>query len=189
MESAQVRRLGRRASLPRHRRVSSRTGGDISRRLGLWRSSALGQPFRCAFARMPFRRFASREVLLYRPVSGIQEQHALLTPPHAVVPLQFGFTHGRQPMDAIEALRTTARKAKEWGHHLFIASLEVDKAFDQLEAYSVERAVLEHRPCCGKWWDRKHVQLWRVRVATLKSCWAKLPGKARLAPPPSAIMS
>lgn len=48
-----------------------------------------------------------------------------------LVPLQFGLTLGRQPMDAIKALRTVDRKAKEGGHGLFIASFDIDKAFDQ----------------------------------------------------------
>lgn len=37
------------------------------------------------------------------------------------------------------------RKANEWSRHVFIASLDIANAFDQLEAYSLERVVQEHQ--------------------------------------------
>lgn len=78
-------------------------------------------------------------------------------------PLQFSFTPGRQPMDSIEALRTTGRNAKTCGHCLFVASPDVDTAFDQPEAYLMEGDFLEH-----------HAPAW--------------PGKARRAPPPRGLI-
>lgn len=43
-------------------------------------------------------------------------------------------------------LRTADRKANEWGPRLFIASVDVEKTFGHFQAYSEERALLEHRP-------------------------------------------
>lgn len=57
------------------------------------------------------------------------------------MPRQFGFTPGKQPMDDIEAMQRALRKNYEWGHSILIASFGVDKAFDQLEEYAMEKAL------------------------------------------------
>lgn len=59
------------------------------------------------------------------------------------IPHQFGFVKGRKPMEVTETLGVVFRKAHEWHCPLYIASLEVEKAFVQLEA-SVERSLLAH---------------------------------------------
>lgn len=41
-----------------------------------------------------------------------------------------------EPMDAMDALRTSARMAKSCGQCPVIARLDIERAFDQLEAYS-----------------------------------------------------
>lgn len=56
----------------------------------------------------------------------------------------FGFTTGS------EGIRGILRQAHEWGHKVYIASLDADKAFGQLEAYAVQQALLEHdAPACA----------------------------------------
>lgn len=58
--------------------------------------------------------------------------------------MQFGYTAGRQPMGAIETIRTIFWEGLDMGHIIDTASLDVDKAFDQFEAQAVEKAVLAH---------------------------------------------
>lgn len=48
-------------------------------------------------------------------------------------------------MDANESAPISARNLKQLCHRIFISSLDVDKAFDQREAHSMERVLLEHR--------------------------------------------
>lgn len=45
---------------------------------------------------------------------------------------------------AVTALRVLLQKAREWGFPLYIASLDVAQAFDQVEACAAERALREH---------------------------------------------
>lgn len=106
-----------------------------------------------------------------------------------LVPLQAGFTSGRPPMRTIEAHRSAAGKAKAWGHNLLIGTLDVDRAFDHIGAYSAGRARLEpYSPpwaiaLCGReWFARRLGQLRRACVATFLLLWEWCP--ARRARPP-----
>lgn len=57
---------------------------------------------------------------------------------------EFGFTAGRQPMDAIEASRTNAL------HRCFV-----------IASIDVEKVAPVHRACSEKWWTRKFGQWWQ----------------------------
>lgn len=43
-------------------------------------------------------------------------------------------------------------KARDWDHPLFIPSLDVEKAFDQIEAFAVEEAMHAHGALVWPWW-------------------------------------
>ena len=45
---------------------------------------------------------------------------------------QFGFRKGRGCADAVHVLRTVVKKSSEWGEPLFMAALDVAKAFDRV---------------------------------------------------------
>ena len=45
---------------------------------------------------------------------------------------QFGFRRGRGCADAVHVLRTIVEKSSEWGEELWIAALDVEKAFDRV---------------------------------------------------------
>lgn len=61
-----------------------------------------------------------------------------------IIDTQFGFVPGVQAMDITESDRNLLRKARGWGHPLYIASLGVGEAFDQFEAYAAQRALRDH---------------------------------------------
>lgn len=60
-----------------------------------------------------------------------------------LVAQQFGFPARHQSMNISEALRGILQDY-EWGHIVFIASLDLDTAFGQLEGFAVETNLLEH---------------------------------------------
>lgn len=113
--------------------------------------------------------------------------------PHAMSPLlpvHFGFAKGAQAMDAIEFLRTLVRKAHEWDHPPFIASLDVDKAFDQIEVTwwkrLCSRTWLLHGPlqlCSGNSWLNEPCIGWLVLRRSDRWKWVKVPGRGRRGPP------
>ena len=45
---------------------------------------------------------------------------------------QFGFRKGRGCVDAVHVLRMIVEKSAEWGEPLFMAALDVEKAFDRV---------------------------------------------------------
>lgn len=51
---------------------------------------------------------------------------------------------GSTPRGSPCRLTSIRRKGHESGHKVFIATLDVDKVFEQLQAYAVERALLDH---------------------------------------------
>lgn len=59
--------------------------------------------------------------------------------------LQVGFVRGRQPMDVTELPLEGFRKGHKWSRPVCIASLDVEKAFGQPDAWVVERSMLAHR--------------------------------------------
>lgn len=58
--------------------------------------------------------------------------------------VQLGLIADHQPMGATEAICALLRKGFACGHGIYIASLAVEKAFNQLEAWVVEEAVQDH---------------------------------------------
>lgn len=59
---------------------------------------------------------------------------------------QFGFRRGRGCTDAVHILRTVVEKSAEWGEPLFMAALDVEKAFDRVhhaDLFAALSAVLE----------------------------------------------
>lgn len=56
---------------------------------------------------------------------------------------QFGFRRGRGCADAVHILRTVVEKSNEWGEELWLATLDVEKAFDRVHHSSIFGALLE----------------------------------------------
>lgn len=86
------------------------------------------------------RCFCSTMFKLYDRLLGVAAARSM----SPLVMQQFSFARGRQGMDMSEALRCIVRRAHKWGHHFCMASSGADKAFDQVEAKSVLRAVVYH---------------------------------------------
>ena len=55
---------------------------------------------------------------------------------------QFGFRRGRGCTDAMHVLRTVVEKSDEWGEDLWLAALDVEKAFDRLHHTALFEALL-----------------------------------------------
>ena len=55
---------------------------------------------------------------------------------------QFGFRKGRGCSDAIHILRVVIEKSAEWGEQLWIATLDVEKAFDRVHHSSLFEALI-----------------------------------------------
>ena len=55
---------------------------------------------------------------------------------------QFGFRKGRGCADAIHILRMVIEKSAEWGEQLWIATLDVEKAFDRVHHSSLFEALM-----------------------------------------------
>ena len=55
---------------------------------------------------------------------------------------QFGFRRGRGCTDAVHVLRLVVEKSAEWGEQLWIAALDVEKAFDQVHHEDLFDALL-----------------------------------------------
>jgi hypothetical protein len=56
---------------------------------------------------------------------------------------QFGFRKGRGCADAVHILRTIIEKSAEWGEELWVATLDVEKAFDRVHHASLFAALME----------------------------------------------
>jgi hypothetical protein len=56
---------------------------------------------------------------------------------------QFGFRRGRGCSDAVHTLRMLVEKSAEWGQPLWIAALDVEKAFDRVHHSSLFAALLD----------------------------------------------
>ena len=56
---------------------------------------------------------------------------------------QYGFRRGRGCSDAIHVLRMVIEKSAEWGEDLWIAALDVEKAFDRVHHSALFDAILE----------------------------------------------
>ena len=55
---------------------------------------------------------------------------------------QFGFRSGRGCVDAVHVLRTVVEKSSEWGEPLFMAALDVEKAFDRVHHADIFAALI-----------------------------------------------
>jgi hypothetical protein len=55
---------------------------------------------------------------------------------------QFGFRRGRGCTDALHILRMVVEKSSEWGEELWIATLDVEKAFDQVHHAELFAALM-----------------------------------------------
>ena len=55
---------------------------------------------------------------------------------------QFGFRKGRGCTDAVHVLRMVVEKSAEWGEPLFLAQLDVEKAFDRVHHEDLFEALL-----------------------------------------------
>jgi hypothetical protein len=55
---------------------------------------------------------------------------------------QFGFRSGRGCDDAVHVLRLVVEKSAEWGHELWMATLDVEKAFDKVLHAALFEALL-----------------------------------------------
>jgi len=56
---------------------------------------------------------------------------------------QYGFRKGRGCSDAVHIVRTVIEKSAEWGEELWIAALDVEKAFDRVHHSSLFNALLD----------------------------------------------
>jgi len=56
---------------------------------------------------------------------------------------QYGFRKGRGCSDAVHILRTVIEKSAEWGETLWIATLDVEKAFDRVHHSSLFEALMD----------------------------------------------
>lgn len=54
------------------------------------------------------------------------------------------FRPHRQPMGVAEGIRGAFRKAREWGRPLYLACMDVNKAFDSVRRWVAEAALLAH---------------------------------------------
>lgn len=84
---------------------------------------------------------------LYCTLRNAYERLLWVAIPRAMAPLlpvQFGFVKGAQALAFTEYPQTLMRKASEWDHPLVIASLDVEKGFDQAEFNAVEKALDAH---------------------------------------------
>jgi hypothetical protein len=57
---------------------------------------------------------------------------------------QYGFWKGRGCTDAIHILRVVVEKSNEWGENLWMATLDVEKAFDKMHHSSLFDALLQN---------------------------------------------
>ena len=80
---------------------------------------------------------------------------------------QFGFRRGRGCTDAVHILRMVVEKSEEWGEPLFLAALDVEKAFDRVHHADLFEALLR----CGA-----SISI----VMTLRVFYADLRAKAHL---------
>ena len=80
---------------------------------------------------------------------------------------QYGFRPGRGCVDAVHVLRMVVEKSSEWGEPLFIAALDVEKAFDRVHHKDLFEALLT----CGA-----GVRL----ITTLRTFYAGLQARVRL---------
>ena len=55
---------------------------------------------------------------------------------------QFGFRKGRGCADAVHILITVVEKSEKWGENLWMAALDVEKAFDQAHHSSLFETLL-----------------------------------------------
>ena len=76
-------------------------------------------------------------ILLYTRIQGLVDQR--------MAEEQFGFRKGRGCADAVHVLRTVVEKSAEWGLPLWMAALDVEKAFDRVHHADLFRTMLE----CG----------------------------------------
>ena len=58
---------------------------------------------------------------------------------------QFSFRQGRGCADAVHILRTVIEKSAEWGEELWVATLDVEKAFDRVHHSSLFEALLTNK--------------------------------------------
>ena len=58
---------------------------------------------------------------------------------------QFGFRPGRGCADAVHVARMIVEKSLEWGEELWIATLDVEKAFDRVHHSALFEALLQQR--------------------------------------------
>ena len=56
---------------------------------------------------------------------------------------QFGFRPGRGCSDAVHTLRIVVEKALEWGQELWVAALDVEKAFDRVTHHALFHSMLK----------------------------------------------
>ena len=72
--------------------------------------------------------------VLYRRIEGIVENR--------LAEEQYGFRSGRGCTDAVHVLRMVVEKSAEWGKPLYMAALDVEKAFDRVHHADVSKALL-----------------------------------------------